>query len=167
MSKAFTREDDAPELPLPARQAPTLPPGAKNYMTPDGAERLRSEIARLQEQRRTLASPDETETRRQLALLDTRVRQLEKSLNSATIVGPPPRPWTQVRFGATVAVRDQHGEESQYRIVGVDEADVDRGLVSWCSPIGRALINAELGQRVRLTVPAGDLELDILTIAYL
>jgi transcription elongation factor GreB len=167
MSKAFTREDDAPELPLPARQASTLPPGAKNYLTPDGAERLRSEIARLQERRRTLASPDETEARRQLALLDTRVRQLEKSLNSATIVGPPPQPWTQVRFGAKVTVRDQHGEESQYRIVGVDETDVDRGLVSWCSPIGRALINAELGQRVRLRVPAGDLELDILAITYL
>lgn len=160
MSKAFTREDDAPELPLPARQASALPPGAKNYMTPDGAERLRNEIARLLEQRRTTDAP---EARR---LLDNQIRNLEKSLNSATIVEPPPQPWTQVRFGATVTVRDQNGEEFQYRIVGVDETDIDRGWVSWCSPIARALLNANLGQRIALKVPAGDLELDILAIRY-
>ena len=166
MSKAFTREDDAAELPLPPRQISSLPPGAKNYITPDGAERLRKEIARLLEQRRTAAAPDAPETRRGLTVLDNHIRQLEKSLNSATIVEPPPQPWTQVRFGATVTVRDQQGEEFQYRIVGVDETDVDRGWVSWCSPVANALLNAHIGQRIPLKVPAGDLELDILAITY-
>ena len=112
------------------------------------------------EQRRTTDAP---EARR---LLDNQIRNLEKSLNSATLVEPPPQPWTQVRFGATVTVRDQNGEEFQYRIVGVDETDIDRGWVSWCSPIARALLNANLGQRIALKVPAGDLELDILAIRY-
>lgn len=67
----------------------------------------------------------------------------------------------RVRFGATVTVREPDGGESSYRIVGVDETDLDRGWVSWLSPIAKALLNAEPGQRVRLKLPAGDVELEV------
>ena len=62
--------------------------------------------------------------------------------------------------------RDAAGEESTYRIVGVDEADVDRDWVSWVSPIARALLNARLGQRVRFRFPAGEDELEVVRIEY-
>jgi transcription elongation factor GreB len=170
VSKAFTREsDDAPDdVPLPSRQSATLPPGAKNYVTPTGAKRLREELDRLvQVERPALsASSEEPERRRQIQILDQRISRLEQSLQSATLVQPPPVPWDQVRFGATVTVRETNGVESRYRIVGTDEADVDRDWVSWCSPLARALVNARLGQRVRFRVPAGEQELEIVAITY-
>ncbi len=80
---------------------------------------------------------------------------------------PPPAPADdRVRFGATVTVRDNAGEEMCYRIVGVDEADIDRDWVSWLSPIARALLNARRGERVRFKFPAGEKELEIVAITY-
>ena len=72
----------------------------------------------------------------------------------------------RVQFGATVSVRDWNGEAFSYRIVGVDEADLDAGCVSWLSPIAKALMNARVGDRVRFKSPAGDLELLITRVSY-
>jgi len=99
-------------------------------------------------------------------VLEQRVRHLEQNLQTAEIVEPPAAPWDQVRFGATVTVRDRAGNESQYRIVGVDETDIDRGWVSWLSPIARALLKARLRERVRFRFPAGEEELEIIGITY-
>ena len=169
MSKAFTREsDDAPERPERARPASSLPPGAKNYLTQDGARRLREELDRLLQVERpqaaSLTGPDES--RRQLHGLDQRIHALDEALRTAVIVPPPPLPDDKVRFGATVTVRERSGTQSRYRIVGVDETDLDRGWVSWCSPLARALLNARLGQRVRFRSPSGEEELDITGLAY-
>lgn len=87
-------------------------------------------------------------------------------MSTAVVVPPPDAPWDQVRFGATVMVRKLSGEETRYRIVGVDEMDVDRDWVSWLSPIGRALLNTRLGQRVRFKFPSGAEELEIAAINY-
>jgi transcription elongation factor GreB len=162
MSKAFTREDDnAPNLPLPLRPASTLPPGVPNYITPDGANRLRMRLTDMIERRQTMSGDSDAKRR-----LDLQILQLQQSLDSATVLGPPPPPWNEVKFGAIVSVRDQTREKFQYRIVGVDEADPAHDQVSWCSPVARALLNAQLGQRVRVQIPAGDLELEIIGIHY-
>jgi transcription elongation factor GreB len=169
MSKAFTREsDDLPDQPVLPRQSSALPSGAKNYLTPDGARRLREELERLVQTERpaVAASPDGDDTRRQLQVLDQRILHLQQSLQSAVVVTPPSAPEDRVRFGATVAVRERNGSESRYRIVGVDETDIDRGWVSWLSPIARALLNARLGQRVRFKFPSGENELEIVAITY-
>ena len=163
MSKAFTREDDdVPERPVLPRSAPALPPGAKNYLTPDGERRLRAELERLLQATQSglgTGSDPSADDRGRMA-------QLEACLGSAVVVAPPPGPWEQVRFGATVTVRDASGMETRYRIVGVDEMDVDRDWVSWVSPIARALMNARLGQRVRLKFPGGEQAVEIVGIAY-
>jgi transcription elongation factor GreB len=169
MSKAFTREsDDQPDVPVVAHQRSPLPPGAKNYLTPDGARRLRDELDRLVqvERPRQVASPGNPEAKRQLQLLDQRIHYLQRSLQSAAVVAPPIVPEAGVRFGASVTVRDRSGSESRYRIVGVDETDIDRGWVSWISPIAKALLNARLGERVRFELPSGQEELEILSITY-
>jgi transcription elongation factor GreB len=168
MSKAFTREEnegpDVPELPP---LSSTLPPGAKNYMTRDGADRLRAELAKLVEQERpAVATSSDDEAKRRLATLDHRIFQLEQSLQSAEVISPPDEPPKSVTFGATVTVRDHRGEEDTYRIVGVDEIDFVRDGVSWLSPIARALINAKTGQRVRFKFPSGEKELEIVSINY-
>jgi|ERR1051325_3837908 transcription elongation factor GreB len=168
MSKAFTRElDDAPERPVARRMPPALPSGAKNYLTPDGARRLREERERLVHVDRPQAMAfSETPDPRRLQTVDERIAQIEESLATAEIVTPPGGPVEQVRFGATVTVRDRAGSESQYRIVGIDETDIDRGWVSWRSPIARALLNARIGQRVRFRFPSGEEDLEVVGIAY-
>ena len=168
MSKAFTREsDDAPERgPLP-RAASALPPGAKNYLTPGGAQRLQAELNQLtQERSLAVSSAKDSPVRLQLPILDQRIYQLQQSLQSAVIAPPPAPPWEQVRFGATVTIRDSKGNQTRYRIVGVDETDLDRDWVSWLSPIARALLNSRRGQNIRFKFPAGEEQLEIVDIAY-
>ena len=168
MSKAFTREsDDSPDVPL-TLQPPPLPPGAKNYVTERGARALRDELSRLVDldRPRALAVQDATVRTKELHVVDQRIRYVEESLRTAVFVPVPPAPWDVIRFGATVKVREANGSESSYRIVGVDEADFDRGWISWCSPVARALLNARKGQRVRFQTPEGPQQLEIIDILY-
>lgn len=163
MSKAFTREDDLPDPRALRRVSSPLPPGAKNYLTPDGAGRLREELENLSGMKR---SPAKETSKNELEWRDQRIQQLRQSLETAVVVPPPGESETRVKFGATVTVREPDGKQAQYRIVGVDETDVDRGWVSWLSPIARVLLNSGIGDRVRLKIPSGEMELEILEIRY-
>jgi transcription elongation factor GreB len=71
-----------------------------------------------------------------------------------------------VRFGARVTVADGDGAEKVYRIVGIDETNPSQGEVSWISPVAKALLNARVGDTVMLRTPKGEVELEILAIAY-
>lgn len=147
MSKAFTREsDDAPEQGPGVRPVPVLPPGVRNYITPRGAEALRKELAQ--------------------GSTEQRAAEIQRILSSATVQAPPAKPWDEVAFGATVSVRESDGSESEYRLVGADETDLERNWINWYSPLGRALLKGRVGQRVRLRAPGGDRELEILRITY-
>jgi transcription elongation factor GreB len=168
MSKAFTKEDDRPEAPMLVRlPSASLPAGAKNYLTPDGADRLRKELEHLMEVERprlaALSEPDDS--KRQLVILDQRIRDLQASLQSAVVVLPHEVSEDQVRFGRTVTVREQNGEQSTYRIVGVDETDLDKNWVSYRSPIAKALINGRVGERVKLKLPGREMQLEIVSIS--
>ena len=135
MSRAFVKEDiDPPERSRRPRSASGLPPGATNYMTAAGAMRLRGQLEKL---RRTGNNAEG-------------VSDIETILASVTIVEPPVDSAEDVIFGASVTVRDATGEEKTYRVVGVDELDFFPDAVSWISPIGRALLAAELNQQVTL-----------------
>ena len=160
MSKAFTREDDQPD-PAPApKPASPLPPGAKNYVTPDGAKRLKARLDTLVEDARR--APSEKKK-----ALNERIHELTRALESAVVVPPPSGDVDVVRFGATVSVRTlPDGDTVRYRIVGVDETDVARGWISWVSPIAKALLAAGVGDRVRAVLPSGERELEILDIVY-
>ena len=169
MSKAFTREEtDGPDLPDLPPPVSLLPEGARNYITSSGAQRLQEELGRLALETRPalVAAGSDPDAKRQLAALDQRIAQLEQSLQAAEIVPAPTSEQEVVRFGATVVVLESSGEESTYRIVGVDETDFERGWLSWQSPIARAVMNARRGERVRFTVPSGEEELEILSISY-
>jgi transcription elongation factor GreB len=154
MSRAFvdesaseSRENDAPELKIP------LPPGAKNYVTSEGAARLRAEL----EQLLAIVPPRLREVGRRIEYL-TRMRAMMEVVDPA---GPDP---VKVVFGTVVRVRESGGGERTYRIVGVDESDPARGLVSWISPLARALVGRKRGEQARVTLPAGEEILTILSI---
>ena len=143
MSRAFVKEDaEVVERLTRRRAASGLPPGAINYMTTDGAERLRARLVEL----RGISSKEH----------DEEIGHLEDTLASATIIEPQPKRDT-VTFGARVTVSDAEGKLETYRIVGVDEVDFDSANVSWVSPIARSLLGAVVSQRVSLdggTLPA-------------
>jgi len=167
VSKAFTREDDQPDEPVLSRRASSLPPGTQNLMTPDGEGRLREELAQIQSAReQLLVTKGDPDKAQKLASLEQRALLLDDCLRTASVVQPPAVPDDRVRFGSVVTVREPAGAETRYRIVGVDEVDFDRGWVSWLSPIAKALLNKQVGQRVRLRVPNGEKDLEITAVAY-
>lgn len=156
MSKAFTKEgegDGLEDLP-PVEEWPA---GVKNYLTPAGHAALKREIEALREAPRG-------DARRKLQLGE-RLQALLVRLEAAEVIDPAAQPRDVVRFGATVTVEGDDGER-RYRIVGVDEADPKRGLVSWRSPVARALTGRRVGEATTLHTPAGDEELTITAIEY-
>lgn len=169
MSKAFLRENDAadiPELPPPAS---VLPFGAKNYVTARGLQQLSQELDRLLAERPPLLaeSTADPESKRALQSLDRRIRHVRESLRTAVVVPPPTNEERDVvKFGATVHVMEISGEQSHYKLVGVDEADAARGWISWTSPMARALLNARRGERVEFSTPSGQAELEIVEVKY-
>jgi transcription elongation factor GreB len=169
MSKAFTREDDQPQPEPPRRLPSVLPPGAKNYLTPDGAARLRVQLDTLVERElpALAAARTDPEATARLEGLQERILELRRILASAVIVGPPSDDLDVVRFGARVVVRSlPDGETARYRIVGVDETDVARGWISWISPVAKALLSATVGDHVRAALPSGEREFEILDVTY-
>jgi transcription elongation GreA/GreB family factor len=135
MSRAFVKEDvDPPERSGRKRSASGLPPGATNYITARGAKRLREELQNLR------ASNAGSE----------RIIELEHILASIHVVDPPDTPSNSVTFGATVTVKDKKDATETFTIVGVDELDFERDAVSWISPFGKALLNADMGDWITL-----------------
>jgi len=105
--------------------------------------------------------------KKRLREIDRRVRYLSKRLANAEVVDTAKRPKTeQVFFGATVTYANAKGDERIIKIVGVDEVELDKGHVSWISPIAKALLRAEVGDVVKLRTPAGIEEIEILKVTY-
>jgi transcription elongation factor GreB len=181
MSKAFTKESEADDDGPDDAQA-ALPPGTKNYITPDGLRRLQDELRQLTRVERpkvveTVAwaagNGDRSENgdyiygKRRLREIDRRIRFLVKRLEIAEVVDPlAQKNRDQVFFGASVTYVDPHDAERTVRIVGIDEARLERGEVSWISPIARALLKARVGDTVELRTPRGPETLEVLKIAY-
>ena len=135
MSRVFVKEDvDLPERSGRKRSASGLPPGATNYITACGAKHLRDELQKLR-----AANPS-----------SERVGELEQILASVHVVAPPDPATNSVAFGATVTVKDKKGRTETYTIVGVDELDLEPDAVSWISPIGKALLAADMGDWITL-----------------
>src|SRR5436309_465070 len=135
MSRAFVKEDvDLPERSGRKRSGSGLPPGATNYITARGAKHLRDELQKL----------------RTANANSTRVAELEQILASVYVVDHPDARANSVTFGATVTVKDKKDLTETYTIVGVDELDLKPDAVSWISPIGKALLAADMGDWITL-----------------
>jgi len=182
VNKAFVKESDADEDEDGAPAAPALPAGTKNYMTVRGHAALREEFERLVKVDRpalvqvvswAAGNGDRSENgdyiygKKRLREIDRRIRFLTKRLETAVVVDPTDQENVDlVFFGATVTVCDADGEEALYQIVGIDEANASEGRISWISPLARAMLKGREGDTVRVPVPDGWREYEILEIRY-
>ena len=180
MSKAFTKEVEYEDLEI--EEVDSLPAGFKNYITSPGLERLKAELKHL----RSIERPKVVETvawaagngdrsengdyiygKKRLREIDRRMRFLLKRLEIAEVVDQlQQKNQQQVFFGATVTYANEKGKEKTIRIVGVDEARLDQGEVSWVSPIARALLKASEGDVVKVRTPNGLEKVEVVKISY-
>ena len=181
MSKAFVKEADQEDA-EPLDAVPAIPAGVKNYMTPEGYRRMQDQLRRLARDERpkvveTVAwaagNGDRSENgdyiygKKRLREIDSRIRFLTRRLESAEIVDPAQQKnRDRVFFGATVTYENSRGDEKTVTIVGIDETDLDRGFISWVSPVARALLKARQGDIVELRTPAGVEPIEIIEIRY-
>ncbi len=148
-----------PELPeLPLSPHP-------NYVTPSGLAQLHERLAAAETRRPDVdsADPDNAAEAARFAL---DMRWLQARISSAIVVESHQQPADRVAFGASVEAVDQHEHHHRYRIVGEDQANPEHGLVSWVSPLARALEGARVGDSVVWKRPAGDLEIEVLGIDH-
>ena len=160
-------------------------PALKNYITPAGLQRLKDEHQFLLTRERpavvkvvawAASNGDRSENadyiygKRRLRQIDSRILFLTKRINAAAVVDPAaPRPRsaaTRIFFGATVTYKDAVGLEHVVSIVGIDEVDLDRGYISWRSPLANALMKASPGDRVDVRAPEKTDHLEIINIEY-
>jgi transcription elongation factor GreB len=162
--------------------APPIPAGSKNYMTPQGHLRMKTELLKLIDVERpevvqivswAASNGDRSENgdyiygKRRLRQIDGRIRFLTKRLDLAEVVDPSVHHGSdQIFFGATVRYETQSGEEQTVTILGIDELDPLNGKISWISPVARALTKAREGDTVILKTPGGLEELLILEVSY-
>jgi transcription elongation factor GreB len=173
MKKRPTDADNAPAVAI------------KNYITPDGLQRLKDEHRFLLTRERpavtqvvawAASNGDRSENadyqygKRRLRQIDRRIRFLTKRIDAAEVVDPQTprrgRAATQVFFGATVRYANSAGLEREVSIVGADEVDLNRNQISWVSPLARALMKSAPGDRVVLRAPGGTEHLEILEVRY-
>ena len=181
MNKAFTRQSGADEEDGDAAPAP-LPASGKNYITPEGYERLRAELLQLIDAERpkivdivhwAASNGDRSENgdylygKKRLREIDRRIRFLTKRLEIAEI-SPPclHHGRDQVFFGAIVTYVNEDGVETTVTILGIDEANSALGQVSWVSPVARALLKSRVGDEVTLLTPQGPQLLEVLAVNY-
>ena len=166
--------------PVREEAGPTL----KNYITPAGLQRLKDEHRFLLSRERpavvevvawAASNGDRSENadylygKRRLGQIDSRIRFLTKRIDAAVVVDPAaPRSGSaaaRVFFGATVTYKDAVGQHV-VSIVGIDEVDLDRGHISWRSPLANALMKASPGDHVELCAPAKTERLEIIDVEY-
>ncbi|MDB5884672.1 MAG: transcription elongation factor GreB [Polaromonas sp.] len=180
MNKAFTKEDDSDnedEFPIAGQVE-----SGKNYITPQGYNRLRTELLDLIDKERpkivdivhwAASNGDRSENgdylygKKRLREIDRRIRFLTNRLEVAVITDPTVHHGNdQVFFGATVTYIDDASLERTVTILGVDEAVSALGQISWVSPVASALLKARIGDEVVLLTPQGTQLLEVLKIDY-
>lgn len=153
----------------------------KNYITPDGFEKLRSEYVELLNVERpkvvevvawAASNGDRSENadyqygKRRLREIDRRLYFLKNRMEDAEVVDPKTISTDKIVFGATVTIENESGEEVVYQIVGEDEIDIKMKKISWKSPIAKAILGKKADDEVKVSKPSGDEVFIIVNIAY-
>lgn len=163
-----------------SRYRPPRPRGSA-YITPEGEKTLRDELRQLWKVERPQVTAvvheaakngDRSENgdyiygKRRLREIDSRVRFLTKRLEELTVVHRPPADRAKVYFGAWVTLEAEDGSTAEYRIVGPDEFDLGKKMLSMDSPLARAMLGKRIDDEVRVQTPNGVQEYYVLGLRY-
>ena len=166
MSRGFVKEEDQEEIPMVPPRA-DLPNAAVNYVTKIGYNNLLEERNDLSHEKESLQHDNEKERRITSNLINAKLQLLNDRIASAKIVALNEQPQSEVRFGATVTVIIDNAEiPQQFQIVGVDEANIAKGKISFLSPIARVLISKHIGDTPILNLGNFEREFKIVDISY-
>jgi len=150
-------------------------------MTPRGVQKLREELGRLKEERPKISrdigvarehgdlseNAEYHAAKERQGLVEARIKDIEDKLGRAEVIDPAKLSGDRVIFGATVDLSNvDSGEELTYQIVGAEEANIDQGSISISAPLARALIGKQVGDEVRIKLPAGERCYEIIDIKF-
>lgn len=151
-------------------------------MTPEGQVRLREELKRLREVELPQVVKDIGTAREhgdlsenaeyhaakeRQGMIVARISYIEQALSRAEIIDPSKLSGSKVQFGAKIkVVNTANDKEENFMIVGPEEADIKTGRISVASPLARGLLGREVGDEVKLTMPAGPRTYEILEISF-
>jgi transcription elongation factor GreB len=169
MSRGFVKEDDQEEAPfIPARAV--LPPGAINYVTPQGYDKLLKEKSTLEKEISNLTLEEGKERRHALAILNGKINLLNDRISSARILKPEDQSKNEVRFGALVSFKflsgEQKGSIKEFQIVGVDEANIKENKIAFVAPLAKALTGKKLNEKTEVFMAGKNQQMEILKIEY-
>jgi transcription elongation GreA/GreB family factor len=161
MSRAFVNEDNAAaQADQPVERQVSAQP---NYVTPAGLAQLQAKVAEVQNLLNGQNAKGELADKQRQADLERDWRYFNQRLQSAQLVVPASST-DKVQIGAWVTFADEQGHEQRVQLVGEDQADAPSGLINWGSPLGRALLGAQVGDEVVWKRPVGDLVIEVLGI---
>ena len=166
MSRGFVKEEDQEEVPIVPQRA-YLPEGATNFVTQTGMDQLLAEKQMLINEKEDLNNTSENEKRISLNFINAKLQLLNNRIAGAKIIDLKEQPQNEIRFGAKVTLKTKvPGKKQIFQIVGVDEADIAKGKISFISPLARALINKKTGDKITLKQNREDIIFEIMEIAY-
>ena len=167
MSRGFVKEDDQEEIPIVPPRA-DLPDGVANYVTQVGMNELLTEKQTLVNEKNKLDSSNEDEKRIALNYINAKLHLLNNRILTAKIVNPNEQAPDEIRFGDSITIKAEANKRIQtFQIVGVDEADVSKGKISFISPLARVLINKRIGDKAVLKRGQETLVFEIMEIAHI
>lgn len=165
MSRGFIKEGDQEEIPLVPPRA-FLPEGETNYVTQVGMNELLAEKNNLVNEKDNLNIANENEKRIALNHISAKLFLLDNRIDTAIIVNLDEQPQSEIRFGAIVTLKiEETNRIKTFQIVGVDEADVSKGKISFRSPLAIALTNKKIGDKAILKRADRDIVYEIMNIS--
>ena len=166
MSRGFVKEDDQEEVPLVPPRA-DLPAGTENFVTENGMKALLAEKENLLAEQENLDASQEKEYRIAFNHINAKLQLLNERIASAKIIDSTKLPQDEVHFGAVVTFKNSENKSQTFQIVGVDEANVSKGKISFTTPLAKALMLKKVGEKASLKLADRENILEILEIKYI
>lgn len=142
-----------------------LPAGVENFVTTAGLEALKTEREGILRERKQYEGVDNNDARVNNNYLTARLRQIEERIHSARVLDYDSQRQTDIAFGAVIKYKNlKTNQIATYQIVGVDEANIMQGKISFLSPLSKVLMNKRVGDVVTFKTPAGEVGMEILEV---
>ena len=160
MSRAFVNEDNAAaQIDPPVERQISA---QTNYVTQRGLDQLHDQVEQLQAQYSEQSAQGDEADKQRMAEIERDLRYFNQRLQSAQVVNSASD--NKVQVGSWVTFADEDNVEQRVQLVGEDQADAASQLINWASPLGKALLGAQVGDEVTWRRPVGDAVIEVIRI---